>query len=575
MAKKLKKEFTDAELIAKVNSTIDSYNEGYLTIGDFGYKYYPKKMTDIVYLYAHNVDTSNPDLLGITNKNTQRNPIQSIERKWQEQTNIDLKDINFLLSGATPMGRFVPKAANRKIMKDNNFDEVIDQVNINSIRYGSGYLKQWRNEDKELKMKQIEPYAMVFDIYNFKKGLKIERIKKTPREISSEETYEQEPANLLLGQISKEKLDDEILLFQVVQDYPDGTQSIYIVSTEYELVFYKYTTKKSEDKIISYKKNNFINREGFEDAPGIGLYELVFNELVQSKVNYERMDRVMEIATKIMYQKKIDGTVDNVAGKNVIKFKDGAVLGYAENKLEPLNAGGMNQITALRNELNELTSSFPNSLNMSDALLGKVLPAGSSGEYASILAENSSSVLKEYQKKYTNFIDRVYTDEDGVIPYMLDVLNTDDDLQKYLTPNDYKLLKRGVKNYLLVQEQINAVLNNEEYDPAEANEKVEREMKKKKIVPGDLLEKLREEWEGLETFISYEKVSKGQILAFLNKVEQLYLSNPQALQDPFIRETLSKQAEYDAGMSVLEIEELFQSLPDQQPQENVQEESTV
>jgi hypothetical protein len=90
-----------------------------------------------------------------------------------------------------------------------------------------------------------------------------------------------------------------------------------------------------------------------------------------------------------------------------------------------------------------------------------------------------------------------------------------------------------------------------------------------------LLEKLREEWEGLETFISYEKVSKGQILAFLNKVEQLYLSNPQALQDPFIRETLSKQAEYDAGMSVLEIEELFQSLPDQQPQENVQEESTV
>src|SRR5690606_504816 len=129
-----------------------------------------------------------------------------------------------------------------------------------------------------------------------------------------------------------------------------------------------------DEKVISYEKNDFIKREGFADAPGIGLYELVFNELVQSKVNYERLDRVMEIVTKIVYQKQVDGEVDNVAGKSVIKFKDGTVIGHAGNKLEPLNTGGGDQITMIRNELNELMSSLPNSLNMSDALLGNVLP---------------------------------------------------------------------------------------------------------------------------------------------------------------------------------------------------------
>lgn len=557
----MKKELTDAQLIEKVNKTVDNYNNGYLEIGDFGYKYHPKKMFDIIYLYSHSVDTKNPDLLGLRNRNTQRNPIQQIERKWVEQTNIDLKDINFLIAGATPMARFIPKAANRKIMKDNNFAEVIDLVNEYAIRYGVSFLKTWKNEDDELKMKQVEPYAMIFDIRNFAKGLKIERMQKTIREISENEKYIQDARSMILKATTQDKWDEYITLFQVVEDFPDGTQSIYVVSTEHDIVFYKYTTKKGEDPVITYEKNDFQRREGFEDAPGQGLYELVFNELVQSKVNQERMDRVMEIVSKIVYQKQIDGERDNVAGKNIIKFEDGAVIGHAGNKLEPLNVGGVNQITMIRNELNEITSSLPDTLNMSDALLGKVLPAGSSGEYASLLAENSSSVLKEYQKKYTNFLDNVYTSV--VIPYMLDVLESDDDLQKYLSPNDYKLVKRGVKNYLLVQEQIEAVINNEEYDPAAAEKKVEAQMKKKKIVPGDLLDKLRDEWEGIETYISYESVSKGQILAFLNKVEQLYLSNPQALQDPFIRETLLKQAEYDAGMSVLEIEQLFELLPQQ------------
>lgn len=567
MPKTLKKEMTDQEVIDKVEKTVDAYYNGYITIGEFGYKFYPKKMMDIIYLYAHTVDTKHPDLLAVTTKNTQRNPLQSIERKWREQTSLDLKDINFTINGATPMARFIPKAANRKVMQDNNFSQVLDLVNDYAIRYGSSFLKVWITKDKVLRMKQVEPYSLIFDLYNFKKGLKIERIHKTPREIASDESYTQDAAEALLKAVDSEEWDDEILLFQVVQDYPDGTQSLYVVSTEYNLVFYKYTTKEGEEPLITYEKNDFTKREGFEDAIGQGLYELVFNELIQSKVNYERLDRVMEIATKLVYQKQVDGEKDNVAGKNVIKFKDGTVIGHAGNKLEPLNTGGVNQITALRNEIGEIMATMGNTLNMSDALLGNTLPSGTSGVLGNLLTENSASVLKEYQDDYANFIDQVYTDR--VIPWMLGVLENDDDLQKYLNPNDYKLLKRGVRNYLIVQEQINAVLENRPYDPLLAERRVDAQMKKKKIVPGDLLDQMREEWEGIQTYISNESISKAQVVSFLQKLEQLYISNPQALKDPFVREVLLKQAEYDAGMSVLEIEAILDTLPDE-IQQNVQ-----
>lgn len=567
MAKTLKKELTDEEILDRIEKTTDLYYNGYLTLGEFGYKFYPKKMLDIIYLYAHNVNTKHPDLLGVNTRNTQRNPLQSIERKWREQTNLDLKDINFTINGATPMARFVPKAANRKILQDNNFAEVLDLVNEYAIRYGSSFLKVWVSSDDTLKMKQVEPYSLIFDIYNFKKGMKIERMSKTPREIATDESYSQEAVNRLLKSIPEEEWDDEILLFQAVQDYPDGTQSIYIASLSERLIFYRYTTKKGEEKLITYEKNDFAKREGFEDAIGQGLYELVFNELIQSKLNYERLDSVMEIATKLVYQKQVDGEKDNVAGKNVIKFKDGTVIGHDGNKLEPLNTGGVNQITALRNEIGEIMATMGNTLNMSDALLGNTLPSGTSGVLGNLLTENSASVLKEYQDDYANFIDQVYTER--VIPWMLGVLENDDDLQKYLNPNDYKLLKRGVRNYLLVQEQINAVLENRPYDPITAERKVDQQLKKEKIVPGDLLDQMREEWEGIQTYISNESISKAQVVSFLQKLEALYLSNPQALKDPFVREVLLKQAEYDAGMSVLEIEAILDTLPDE-IQQNVQ-----
>lgn len=560
MARKLKKELTDQEIIDKTSATIDDYYNGYLTVGEFGYKYYPKKMMDIIYLYAHTVDTKHPDLLAITTKNTQRNPLQSIERKWREQTNLDLKDINFTINGATPMARFIPKAANRKVMKDNNFADVLDLVNEYAIRYGVSFLKTWVTPDNFLKMKQVEPYALIFDIRNFKKGLKIERISKTPREIAEDDSYNSTAAEALLKSIHKDDWDKEILLFQVVQDYPDGTQSIYVLSIEKNLVFYKHTTKEGDDKVVTYEKNDFSKREGFEDAPGQGLYELVFNELIQSKVNYERMDRVTEIATKLVYQKQVDNENDNVAGKNVIKFKDGTIIGHAGNPLQPLNTGGEKQVTMLRNELTEITNTLGNTLNMSDALLGNTLPSGTSGVLGNLLSENSSSVLKEYQDDYANFIDNVYTDR--VIEWMLGVLESDDDLQKYLDPNDYKLVKRGVKNYLLVQEQIDAAINDVPFDSVAAERKVEQQLKKKQIVPGDLLDKLRDEWEGIQTYISNESISKAQVVSFLQKLEGLYLTNPQSLKDPFVREVLLKQAEYDAGMSVLEIEAILDTLPD-------------
>lgn len=572
---KLKRKLTDQELISLAKTTYNTWEDGELTLGGLNYSFQPRKFQDVVYLYAHSVNTKTPDLLDVNNRNTQRNPLQAIERKWREQTSVDLKDINFTIDGASPLARFIPKAANRKVMDDSDMAETVDDINDLAIRYGSSFLKTWV-EKKELKMKDLGPYDLAYDIEDFTKGPKLETFSRTIREVCEDENYDVAARTNISTKTVTDDLDKKIVLRQMVRDFPDGTQNISILTYdgEYSEVLYQYTTKPGEEKVVEYFKNDFSKREGFADAPAQGLYELVFSELVQSKVSYERMDRVMELATQIVYQKKIDGRTERVAGKDVTKIKPGKIIGYKENPVETVNMGGANQVTMLRNEINEIFNGIGPSLNMSDALLGDTLPSGTSGVLGNLLSENSSSVLKEYQKNYANFLDRVY--QNRVIPYIMGRINSDDDLKKYLTPNDYKLVKMSVRNYLMIQKQIDAVLNDVPFDPIQAEREVDSQLKKSKIIPGELLEQLREEMVGIRTYISGENVSKAQVVSFIQKIQADYMANPQILRDPFYRETVLKLAEYDAGMSVLEIEALLDTLPDQmqaQLTDNVQTEN--
>src|SRR5690606_11062719 len=98
---------------------------------------------------------------------------------------------------------------------------------------------------------------------------------------------------------------------------------------EREAVYYDFM---ADEKIVSYYKFDYRKRKGFPDALGQGCNERIFNKLVQSKVNRERMDAVMEVASKLPFQKQMDNERDNYAGKEVVKMKTSAIIGHKENK---------------------------------------------------------------------------------------------------------------------------------------------------------------------------------------------------------------------------------------------------
>lgn len=547
------------KLVEKIKKHIDDYNTGYLEMS-LGYKFRTKQFLDVLFLYTNSVDVKNPDILGSRNKNTFIYEAQSSIRKVKEQIRLDIKDINFMIEGAMPLSRFIPKAANRKVMKDNNFATTLDEIPDNAVDYGSGYLKVWKTSDGKIHLKSIDPYYMIFNQYNFKDGLKTEKFTRTIREVIEDEKYDVNVRAKLKQDTEDKDLDNQMVLYQTVQDLPDGSQRVTVTdpyAKDAGLVFYDYTTK---EKLVKYYKYDLEKRKGFPDALGVGFNERIFNKLVQSKVNRERLDKVLAIASKLAFQKQIDNERDNMVGKDFVDLEDGVILGHKGNPLSPLNTDGAKQVTLLRNEIVSVINSIGNDLNTPEALQGNTLPSGTSGVLGNLLTENASSVLKEFKKSYANFIDYVYSD--SILKYILDNLQTDDNLQKYLTPNDYRLVKLSVRKYLVALKFVDSVINNTPFDRATAEAEADRELGKKKIIPGELLKKLREEMEGITTYISGENVSKAQAVSFLNDLQAKYLSNPQALKDPFIKTLITRVAEYDAGISSLEVEQLFEEMPE-------------
>lgn len=541
------------KIIDKAKRTKNDYQDGYLK-AERGYKFRTRAFLEVVFLYINGVDGKNPDILGKFNKNTFVNEAKEYIEKIKEQIRLDIKDLNFIVSGASTLGRYIPKAANRKMLEDNNFAEILDDVPDNAADYGSGYLKIWKS-GKKMKAKSIDPFAMVFNQWNFKEGLKMERIRHSRRWYIENEKYDAAARLELQNETTEEEMEKDLVCFQVTEDLKDGGQAISIVDLENERVYYHY---ESPEVIVWYFKFDFQKRKGFPDALGIGCYERVFNKLVQSKVNRERLDRVLQVASVLPFQKQMDNERDNYAGKEVLKLKTSSIIGHKGNKIEPLDTGGSKQAALIRNELNDINGTIGNDVNVSEALSGNTLPSGTSGILGNLLSENSSSVLKEVKKKYAEFISQCY--KIAWTPYLLSIFDNADNLKDFLDPNDIKLIERNVINFLVAQKQIDAAINDLPFDPALAREEVKREIKNKPLISGDLLEQLREEVVGIRTFISGEKVSKAQSVAFLRELRTTYQANPDLFKDPFYVEVLKKEAAMDSGIDGIEIDNLLKEI---------------
>lgn len=547
-------------LIDEVKRTQEDFDTGYLE-GNMNYKFRTKDFLNVIFLYTNSVDVRNPDILGRNNRNTFIYEAQSQIEKIKEQIRLDIKDLNFTLPGASTLASFIPKAANRKILEDNDFSITLDEIPDNAADYGSGFLKIWEGDKGELKMRSIDPYAIAFNQYNFAAGMKVERLRRSNRAILADKNYDATAKTLLESKLKKDDqadLDREITLLQGVKDLPDGTQVICVVSTELEILFYEYRTKKGEDKIVSYYKFDYKKRKGFPDALGVGCNEKIFNKLVQSKVNRERLDKVMEIATKLPFQKQIDNERDNMVGKEVIKLENGVILGHKGNPISVMDTGGAKQVNLIVSLLNGIVSSIGPDLNVSEALQGNTLPSGTSGVLGNLLTENSSSVLKEVKKDYAKWLNIVY--KDRVIPYILEAFDSNADLRRYLEPNDVRLVEMSVIDYLVAQKQIDAAINDVPFSESVAREEVKSQIRGKALISGDLLKKLREEARGIKTYISGEDVSKAQTVSFLREMRSLYSTNPALFQSAFFVQLIKKEAEFDSGVSGVEIDELLREL---------------
>lgn len=542
------------KIIEKTKKTIDSYNTGYLEAA-MGYKFRTKAMLELIFLYKNSVDAKNPDLLGGNNRNTFIiGDVKAAIKKIKEQIRLDLKDINFLIHGASSLGRFTAKAANRKMLNDNKFSTDLDQTVDDAADFGSGFLKVWEDGVGKMKLKTIDPFKMIFNQYNFKKGLKIEKLKETYQWIIDNDKYDVHVRALLANKIPEKDRDTEIVFFQVVEDVSETVQKVSVVDTDNELVYYHY----EGTPLVTYYKFDYEKRSGFPDALGIGCYESVFNQLVQSKVNRERLDAVLEVASKLPFQKKMDNKRDSYVGKEVIKMKTSAIMGYKDNPIEVMDTGGIKQASLISNELVSMTNSMMSSLNMNEALQGKTLPSGTSGALGNLLTENASSVLKEVQKAYAEFISNIY--DDRLTEYLLRIFDNSSNLEKYLDPNDVKMVKMHVINYLVSLKEVDAAINNEPFDVATATEEVKQEIKGKPLISGALLDSLREDVQGIEVFITGEKTSKLQTVAFIREMRNIYMKSPEIFKSPFFVGLLKKEAEMESGISGIEIDNLLKEL---------------
>ena len=549
------------KLLESVQKTVDDFNSGYLE-ADMGYKFRTRDFLNIVFLYSNSVDVKNPDILGSDNRNTfVFEPLAQIE-KIKEQIRLDIKDLNFTIDNASSMARFIPRAANRKMLRENNFAEEMDEVPDNAVDYGSGFLKVW-NSDGKLKMKSIDPYAIYFDQYDFAGGKKVERVRRSIRSIIEDEKYDIDARTKLRIKTEEKKMDDFIVIYQSIQDFPDGKQQLAVCDFENELVYYEYTTKNKK-QIVSYFKFDVKKRKGFKDALGVGYIERVFNKIVQSKVNRERLDKELEIASKLPFQKKIDNERDNYVGKTVTDLDTGVILGHKGNPIEVMNTGGDKQIAILQNQITGIFNTIGTDLNMTEALQGNTMPSGTSGVLGNLLTENASSVYKEVKKKLANFFSNVY--DKRINEYILGAFDSNEDLKKYLDAGDIRIVEGGVIDYLVAMERVDVAIRGEDFDLVQATMKAKSQIKGKKLIPDDkLLKQLRKEVEGIKSYISGEDVSKAQTVAFLREMRSTFASSPQLFASPFFIELLKKEAEFDSGVSGIEIDNLLKELKDSEP----------
>lgn len=539
------------DIFKKADTLINHFKYGSISIGNKGYKMRWGEFIGIAHLYLNGVDMSHPDLLDPNSSNTFITDFLGQLEKIHEQDRIDFKELGFGIDFASELAEFIAKAANRKMLtEDNDWTEIQERVTDDADWYGDGYKKIWHDNKGILKMKSIDPWNLIWDLEDFYNSAKVEILRKKVKVILDNKRYS-EAAKSVLAEKYKEREEEYIDLIQYVDK-----DKLYIIEQTDKLTLFESEVPKN----LAYVKYSYEYRRGKPDTVGKGLFERIMNVIVQSKVARERLAEVQAITTKLLLAKVKSGKGDKMIGKQFQNLKNGLIIPVLtpEEIPQAINLGGGDQVVQLQNTIGEMRQLTSDIWNTPDVLRGeaKTLGAGSSGVAIQSLAEYASSVHKDVKKRYARVAEWEYKTYE--LPYALKVFDSTDNIKKYLTPMEYNTVRRHIVDYELVQKQIEAEITGEEFNPAIEREKIERSIKDKKLISKDLLEKLRREVKGIKIKISGEKASRQVREDFINKLREDYKMNPEFLKDPTYTAIIKKQANIN-GLDELEVTELIKN----------------
>lgn len=547
----------DNKIISNAKTLLDTWRYGSLEIGNLGYKFKYYQFLNIAYLYYHGVDAKNPDLMDVKNPHNFIPDFLDSVTKINEQTRIDFREIGFLVEGNSELAKYVAKAANRKTLTINNdWTEIEERVTDDANWYGSGFKMIYNDSKGVQKHKHLSPWDIIWDLYDFKNSPKIKVLHKTVKEVINNKRYKQ-GARTTLKEIYKDSPEKRIDIFQ----YIDG-RNMYILDLVNNIVLMAGDRPSG----LYFSKYDHEYRRGFNDAPGRGIFEKIMNVVIQNKVARERYNDVEAIVTKLLMAKVVDGKNDKVQNKQTQNLKTGLIIpvSSADNIPQPINVGGTNQLIELSNKINSTSQLFDKLLQTPDVLSGdaKTLGANSSGIAIQSLAEYASSVHKDVKKRYARVAEKEY--RDYIMPYILKVFNSEDNIRKYLDVTEWNVVKQNILDYELSVKQ--AELLGQGIAPEEVNKmlvdeeaRLRKEFKNKKIISKEILEALREDVGAIQIVISGEKASRQVRTEFFDRIKNEYMQNPQILDDPRYIGLTKKQAK-NIGLDELTITDFLNDI---------------
>lgn len=550
---------TDDKIIDNAKNLLETWKDGSLKIGSLGYKFRYYQFINIAYLYLNGVDAKNPDLMSPKNPHHFIPDFVDSLNKINEQTRIDFRELGFLVEGHSELAKYIAKAANRKTLTVNNdWTEVMERATDDANWYGSGFKMIYEDSKGVQQHRHVSPWDIVWNLYDFKKSPKMKVISRTVKEVLENPRYSK-TSKTALRELYPEDKDKEtqIQLFQYVDE-----ENMYIIDLANELVMMKGDRPRG----LHFSKYDHEYRRGFNDAPGRGIFEKIMNVIVQNKVARERYNEVEAITTKLLMAKVVDGKNDKVQNKQAHQLKTGLIIPVtnADNIPVPINMGGqaqLNELNAKISETRELTRSM---LNVPDVLTGdsKTLGANASGIAIQSLAEYASSVHKDVKKRYARVAEKEY--RDFIMPYNLQVFDSEDNIREYLDTVEWNVVRRNIIDYQLAVKQ--AELLGSGVPPLEVEqalederERLERDMKNKKIISKEILEALRDDVQSIQIVISGEQASRQVKNEFIERVRNDYLANPQVFGDPRYIGILKKGAK-NLGIDELEVTEFINDI---------------